>query len=253
MKRLSNKVSLITGAASGIGRAAATLFAREGAKIALLDIDEVGGQAAADEIDGLGGEAAFFRCDVSSAAEVERAVNAVLERFGGVDVLYNNAGIGYAAGITIGTVDDIPEANWDRVLDVNLKSVYLVSHFVVPAMKKSGGSIIHTSSIMGVRGLPGADAYTAAKGAIVALTRAMAKHLGQFGIRVNVICPGPVDTPLIAPMTSNPEWLRRECGGIPLGRIGKPEEIASVALFLASDEASFMSGAVVVVDGGGTA
>jgi len=253
MKRLSGKVSVITGAASGIGRAAAVLFAREGAKVALLDVDEERGQGVADEIRGAGGEGAFFACDVSAAEQVDSAINATLERFGGIDVLYNNAGIGYSAGITVGTVEDTPEANWERVLDVDLKSVYLVSKSVIPGMKKSGGSIIHTSSIMGLRGLVGADAYTAAKGGIIAVTRSMAKDLGPFGIRVNALCPGSVDTPLIAPVMSDPEWLRRQRETVPLGRIGTPAEIANVALFLAGDESSFMTGAVVVVDGGATA
>jgi len=253
MKRLENKVALITGAASGIGRAAAVLFAQEGAKVALLDVDGPQGDQVAGEIQSSGADAVFLRCDVSSSKEVEGAVSAALERFGEIGVLYNNAGIGYSTGITVGAVEDTPEQNWDRVLDVNLKSVYLVSKCVVPLMKKTGGSIIHTSSIMGLRGLTGADAYTASKGAIVALTRAMARDLGPFGVRVNVICPGPVDTPLIAPMTSDPEWVRRERKSIPLRRIGKPEEIARAALFLASDESSVMTGSVIVVDGGATA
>jgi len=254
MARLKDKTAIITGAASGIGRAAAALFAREGAKVGLLDVDEGAGCAAASEISAAGGNCVFLRCDVSSSAEVEGAVAAVLERHGRIDILYNNAGIGYSAGITIGTVDDMPEENWQRVIDVNLRSVYLLSKFVVPAMKRAGrGSIINTASIMALRGIPGAHAYTAAKGAIVALTRAMTRDLGRFGIRVNTLCPGTTDTPILEPLRSDPEWVRNSAASIPLGRFARPEEIANAALFLASDEASFMSGSIVVVDGGATA
>ena len=269
MGRLNGKTALITGSAMGIGRAAAELFAQEGAKLILLDVDEQAGRAAAEEIKGGGdgrddgqgqdknraqdrAEKMFLPCDVSSAEQVEAAVGKAAERFGRIDVLYNNAGIGYSAVIPVGTVETTGQADWQRVLEVNLNSVYLVSRFVVPHMKAGGGSIIHTSSVMGIRGMTGAESYTAAKGAIVALTRSMAREYGPAGIRVNCICPGLIDTPMVAPVTSDAEWLASAVAGIPLGRIGRPEEIARVALFLASDEASFVTGAIVVADGGTT-
>ena len=254
MDRLAGRVAVITGGAKGIGRAAACLFASEGARVAVLDLDEESGAAVVARIRREGGEAIFLACDVSCLVPVERAVGEALEQFGQIDILYNNAGIGYAAKIPVGTVADIPECNWHRVLDVNLKSVYLLSKFVVPIMKDAGrGSIIHTASVMALSGLPGAEVYTASKGAIVSLTRAMARDLGPHGIRVNTLCPGPVDTPMLAPVTSDPEWMREEEERIPLGRIAQPEEIAFAALYLASDESSFVTGSVLLVDGGMTA
>jgi NAD(P)-dependent dehydrogenase (short-subunit alcohol dehydrogenase family) len=254
MKRLHGKTALITGAASGIGRAAARLFAAEGAAVTLLDVDRTNGAEVAAAIRREGGTAEFVPCDVSASQQVRSAVAAMQERAGRIDILYNNAGIGYSAGITVGTVADISEENWQRVLDVNLKSVFLLSKFVVPIMKRQGsGSIIHTSSIMGLRGVPGAEAYTVSKGGIVALTRAMARDLGRFGIRVNVLCPGSVDTPMIASLTADPERVRRESKSIPLGRLGQPEDVARAALFLASDESSFVTGISLVVDGGTSA
>ena len=254
MDRLQGKVAVITGAAKGIGQAAARLFAAEGAKVGLLDIDEPGGEAVTEAIRDQGRDALFAACDVSSASEVRRAFDAVLERYGRIDVLYNNAGIGYSAGITVGTAEDMPEENWHRVLDVNLKSVYLTCKHVIPVMRRQGGgSIVNTASIMAFQGIPGAEAYSASKGGIVAMTRAMARNLAKAGIRVNVICPGTVDTPMIEPITSDPEWHTQRCEATPLGRIGQPEEVARVALFLASDEASFVTGSILVVDGGITA
>ncbi len=243
MKRLEGKTALITGGAQGIGFAGAKLFAEEGARVVIADINEAKGAAAAAEIG-----AKFVKCDVSKSADVQAAVAAC----GTVDVLYNNAGI-YWVGHD-GRLTDIAEDDWDRVIAINLRSVYLFSKYAIPGMMaKGGGAIINTASSAGVIGIPDCDAYTATKGAIVQLTKSLAAEYGRYGIRTNCIAPAAIMTPMMR--QSNPEnstfdeerFLKLRT---PLRRYGTPEEIAKVALFLGSDEASYLNGAIVVADGG---
>ncbi len=251
--RLEGKVALITGGTSGIGRATAVLFAREGARVSITGRDETRGLAVAREIEGAGGRALFVRMDVRRAADCKRAVDETLSAFGAVDVLFNNAGV-----FAPHTVPDCPEEEWDLQIDVNLKGTYLMSKQVLPSMiARRSGVIINNSSGWGLVGGDAAAAYCAAKGGVVLLTRAMAIDHGRQGIRVNCICPGDVETPMLPEDARSrglswEEYLRGAANR-PLGRIGRPEEIAQAALFLASDDASFMTGAVMAVDGGGTA
>ena len=243
MKRLDGKVALVTGGAQGIGFAGAKLFASEGAKVFIADINEAKGAAAAAEIGGT-----FVKCDVSKTEDVKAAVAAC----GKIDILYNNAGIywaGHDARLT-----DVSEDDWDKVIAVNLRSVFLFSKYVLlGGMMEKGGSIINTGSSAGMIGIPDCDAYTATKGAIVQLTKSMAAEYGRYGVRVNCISPAAIMTPMMR--QSNPEnssfdeerFLKLRT---PLRRYGTPEEIAKIALFLASDESSYLNGAIIVADGG---
>jgi len=250
---LEGKRALITGGASGIGRAAALLFAREGAAVAVADLNEAGGQAVVDQIRGEGGRAVFIRCDVTQAGDCRRAVEQAVAEFGGLDVLFNNAGI-----IRRATVVNADEADWDRVMAVNVKSVFLMSKVAVPVMAAAGGgAIVNTASGWGLVGGQKAAAYCASKGAVVLLTKAMALDHGPQGIRVNCICPGDTDTAMLrqeaAQLGEPVDRFLADSAQRPLGRLGRPEEVAQAALYLASDAASFVTGAALVVDGGGTA
>jgi len=251
--RLINKVALITGGNSGIGRATALLFAQEGAKIALTGRNEERGNNVVEEIRRASGRAFFIRSDVRIAKDCERAVDETLRQFGRLDILFNNAGVFYPH-----TVVDCPEAEWDLTIDINLKGTYLMSKLVLPAMIAQGsGVIINNSSGWGITGGNEAASYCASKGGVVLLTKAMAIDHGRQGIRVNCICPGDVDTPMLPADAKlrKIEWKDYlvEASNRPLGRIGTPDEIARAALFLATDDSSFMTGAVLAVDGGGTA
>ena len=244
MKRLEGKTAIVTGGAQGIGFAGAKLFAAEGAKVFIADINAEKGEKAADEIG-----ATFVKCDVSKAADVENVVKTA----GTVDVLYNNAGIFWTGHD--GRLTDISEEDWDRVIAINLKSVYLFSKFAIRSMLAAGrgGAIVNTGSSAAQIGIPDCDAYTATKGAIVQLTKSLAVEYGRYGIRTNCISPAAIMTPMMR--QSNPEnstfdeerFLKLRT---PLRRYGTPEEIAQVALFLASDESSYLNGAIVVADGG---
>jgi NAD(P)-dependent dehydrogenase (short-subunit alcohol dehydrogenase family) len=251
--RLQNKVALITGGTSGIGEATALLFAKEGAKIAITGRNEKRGHAVTERILESGGEAIFLRTDVRKADECRRAVNGTLNTFKRIDVLFNNAGIFYPH-----TTVDCSEEEWDLQIDINLKGTFMMSKYALPGMIEQGsGVIINNSSGWGIVGGDAAVAYCASKGGIVLLTKAMAIDHGRQGIRVNCICPGDVDTPMLpedARMRGQKwnEYLAG-CSNRPMGRIGTSEEIAKAALFLASDDSSFMTGATLVVDGGGTA
>ena len=253
MGALSGKRALITGGASGIGRAAALLFAREGAAVTVADIDAVGGRAVARAIETQGGHALFAPCDVSRAADCAQAVRRTVEAFGGLEIVLNAAGI-----IIRRSVLDLEEADWDRVMDVNAKSVYLISKAAIPILiAGGGGSIVNISSGWGLVGGPNAAAYCASKGAVVLLTKAMAIDLGPHRIRVNCLCPGDADTPMLreeARQLGQPEAdFLAASARRPLGRIGTPDEVAQAALFLASDASSYVTGAALVVDGGGLA
>ena len=251
--RLKDKVALITGGTSGIGQACALLFAREGAKVAITGRNESRGHAVTATILKAGGNAIFLRTDVRHAAECQRAVDETLKSFGRVDILFNNAGIFYPQ-----TTLECSEEEWDLQIDVNLKGTFLMSKCALPTMIAQGsGVIINNSSGWGLVGGDKAVAYCASKGGVVLLTKAMAVDHGGQGIRVNCICPGDVDTPML-PEDAKMRGLDWKtylagCENRPMGRIGTPEEIAKAVLFLASDDSSFMTGAALVVDGGGTA
>lgn len=247
--RLENKVAVITGAASGIGRACCIIFAREGARIVGADVDEAGGTETVDAVNANGGSAIFVRTDVSMAADTEHMAAETMRAFGAVHILVNNAGI-----IRAGTVMDTPEEVWDAVLDVNLKGLYLCGKYVIPHMIKSGGgSIINTSSAAGLVGAANQAAYDAAKGGAVNLSRQMALDFAQYNIRVNCLVPGGIDTPqsrnFIA-LRPNVKLIDAQKNWGALKRFGTAEEVANVALFLASDESSFVTGAPIIVDGG---
>lgn len=254
--RFEGKVALITGAASGQGRAAALLFAEEGARVVVSDVNGDGAEEVAGEIKGSGGEAVAVATDVSREVEVKAMIEATIEAFGRLDVLFNNAGVGYSAAdrFTMASVVETPEEDWDAVLAINLKGVAMGCKHAIPVMERQGGgAIVNNASINALVGLSGADAYTAAKGGVVSLTRVLAVDWGPKGIRVNCMCPGGVDTPMIAPAIADEAVLGFMRESTPLGRLARPEETARVALFLASEEASYLNGAVFPVDGGWTA
>jgi len=250
--QLAGKVALITGGASGIGRASAMLFAREGAAITVADLNADAGGRTADEIVKAGGRAFFERVDVTRAVECQRLVERAIREFGRIDILFNNAGI-----IRRATVLDLSEDDWDRVMAVNVKSIYLLSREVIPHMQKAGGgTIVNTASGWGLAGGAKAAVYCASKGAVVLLTKAMAIDHGPR-IRVNCICPGDTDTRMLREearqLGEENRCFLAESAKRPLGRVGTPEEIAQAALYLASDAASFVTGTALVVDGGGLA
>jgi NAD(P)-dependent dehydrogenase (short-subunit alcohol dehydrogenase family) len=251
--RLQNKVALITGGTSGIGEATAILFSKEGAQVAITGRDKKRGHAVTARILETGGKAIFIRTDVRRAAECHRAVDETLKTFGKLDILFNNAGVFYPH-----TILDCTEEEWDLQLDINLKGTFLMSKFALPGMIQQGsGVIINNSSGWGIVGGDKAVAYCASKGGVVLLTKAMAIDHGPQGIRVNCICPGDVDTPML-PEDARMRGLKwadylAGCASRPLGRIGTVDEIAKATLFLASEDSSFMTGAALVVDGGGTA
>jgi NAD(P)-dependent dehydrogenase (short-subunit alcohol dehydrogenase family) len=253
---LDGKVCLITGAGSGMGRAAALLFASRGAQVVCADIDGRSAEETVADIAATGGAGSAVQADVSKAEDVERMIAAGEEQFGGLDVLYNNAGLwltspeGYIFGQTDAPSPLLAEEVWQRTIDVNLKGTYLCCRFGIPALRRrGGGSIVNVSSIAAFRvGSGASDAYTAAKGGVLAITRTLAVEHARAGIRVNCIVPGPIETPLVEPY---PEEQRAAfTASIPLGRWGRPEEVAQMALFLASDASSFCTGQAYVVDGG---
>jgi NAD(P)-dependent dehydrogenase (short-subunit alcohol dehydrogenase family) len=250
---LENKVAIITGGASGIGRATALLFAREGAKVVIADLNETGGRELVKEISCQGGRALFEPADVTCDADCYRVVQRASHEFGAIHILFNNAGIIRRASVT-----ELSEEDWDRVMAVNVKSMFLMCRHVIPLMAKSGGgSIINMASGWGLAGGPRAVVYCASKGAVVLLTKAMAVDHGTQKIRVNCICPGDTDTAMLrneAQQLGEPsESFLAEAARRPLGRVGKPEEIAQAALYLAHDASSFVTGTALVVDGGGLA
>jgi NAD(P)-dependent dehydrogenase (short-subunit alcohol dehydrogenase family) len=252
VSRLASRVALITGAGNGMGREAARLFSAEGARVVVADSAEEAGVATVDMVRQAGGDATFVPVDVSEDAQVRDLVDATMRTYGALHVLYNNAGIFPAND---GSVIDTPEATWDRVIDVNLKGVWLGCKHGVPAMLDSGGgSVINVASFVALMGAATPQiAYTASKGGVLALTRELAVEYARRNVRANALCPGPIETPMLLELMSDPDWARRRLVHIPMGRPGRPEELAKAALFLASDDSSFMTGAALVVDGGITA
>jgi NAD(P)-dependent dehydrogenase (short-subunit alcohol dehydrogenase family) len=250
--RLEGKVALITGAGSGMGRAAAELFAQEGAKVVVTDVVDAAGDATVDAVRAAGGDATYVRADVSNAADCDAMVECARDTYGALHVLYNNAGIFPADD---GGVLDTPEPTWERVMDINLKGVWLGCKAGIPAMIASGGgSIVNVASFVALMGAATAQiAYTSSKGGVLAMTREMAVEYARRGIRANALCPGPIQTPLLEELLSDPQRRARRLVHIPMGRLGRAEELARAALFLASDDSSFMTGASLVVDGGITA
>ncbi len=251
-KRLEGKVALITGAGSGMGRAAAELFASEGARVVVTDVVDDAGNATVAAVRAAGGDATYVRADVSSGRDCEAMVRCTTDTYGALHVLYNNAGIFPADD---GGVLDTPESTWEQVMQINLKGVWLGCRAGIPAMIASGGgSIVNVASFVALVGAATAQiAYTTSKGGVLSMTREIAVEYARQGIRANALCPGPIQTPLLEELLSDPARRARRMVHIPMGRLGRAEELARAALFLASDDASFMTGASLVVDGGITA
>ncbi|MFQ5514893.1 MAG: glucose 1-dehydrogenase [Myxococcota bacterium] len=247
--RLEGRVCVITGAASGIGCASALLFAREGGRVLVADLDGEGASRVADEIRSAGGEAQPFAVDVSRSAEVEAMVAAAERIFGAVHVLFNNAGIFPAED---GGPEETDEQVWERVLRVNLTGVFLGCKHGLPALLRAGGgSLINTASFVAVMGAAAAQiAYTASKGGVLALTREVAAIYARRGIRANALCPGPVETPLLRELLADPAARARRLVHVPMGRFAQVDEVAAAALFLASDDSRYVNGAGLMVDGG---
>lgn len=252
MGRLDGKVAVITGAGSGMGRCAAELFAAEGARVVVADDAEDAGRDAVESVRAAGGQAAFVRVDVSDTDQVAEMVRLATSTYDGLHILYNNAGI-FPADDT--GVVETPESAWERVMEVNLKGVWLGCKHAIPAMLDSGGgAIVNVASFVALMGAATAQiAYTSSKGGVLAMTREIAVEYARRGIRANALCPGPIETPLLAELMADPARRARRLVHIPMGRLGRAEELARAALFLASDDASFMTGAALVVDGGITA
>ena len=249
--RLEKKVAIITGAGSGIGRASAIMFAKEGAKVAVADIDDKGGEETVASIKSNGGEAIFVQTDVSKATDAENLIKKTKDKFENIDILFNNAG----TPMSNIPIENLDEATWDRIYRVNVKGVFLTMKYAIPVMKKAGkGSIINLASMGGVRPLPGTNAYASSKAAVIHLTKAVAIEIAEYKIRVNYINPAAVDTPMLPQFRPKgmdlDELYKGAKASMPLGRIAKPEDIAYAALYLASDESSLLTGTGIDVNGG---
>ena len=246
----AGKVAVVTGAASGIGRAAALAFAREGANVVVADVSEQGNQETARMIEALGARALAVRCDVTRAADVKAALDKGVEAFGRLDFAFNNAGVEQP----VTPAADLTEEEWDRIVDINLRGVFLCMKYEIPFMlKQGGGAIVNTSSGAGVKGIAGQAAYCAAKFGMIGLTRAAALDYAKSNIRVNAVCPGFVDTPMMQRFTGGtPQGRQLVANGEPVGRPAAPEEIAAAVVWLCSDAAGFVIGHAMVIDGGQT-
>ncbi|TQS46140.1 SDR family NAD(P)-dependent oxidoreductase [Cryptosporangium phraense] len=256
MTGLQGAVVIVTGGASGQGLAATRLFAERGSTVVIADWNRTGAEEAAAKLTADGTPALGIQVDVSDEAAVAAMVDATMDRFGRIDVLFNNAGVGFSARsrYAMASVVDTPAEDWDAILAINLKGPALCCKHVLPIMATQGrGAVVNNASINGLVAMPGADAYTAAKGGLVALTRVLAADWGPRGVRVNCICPGGVDTPMISEILHADGGREAAAAGNPLGRVARPDEIASVAVFLASDAASYVNGVILPVDGGHTA
>lgn len=252
MNTLTGKTAIVTGGASGIGKATALLLAQEGAAVVIADINPEQGKLTEQEINAAGGRAVFAPCNVAKAEDCQRVVQTAVERFGSLDILFNNAGIIRRTNVT-----NISEEDWDFVMAVNVKSIYLMCKYAVPHMSARGGAIVNTGSGWGIKGGRNAISYCASKGAVVNMTRALAIDHGAQNIRVNCICPGDTDTPMLRnearQLGQAEEQFLAEAKERPLNRYAQPIEIAQAVLYLVSDAASYVTGAVLAVDGGGTA
>ncbi len=256
--KLQGKVALITGAGTGVGRAAMILFAQEGATVVGCSRTQSNGDETMRLVRAAGGQGAFHAADVGNAADCQRIVNSTVSQFGRLDILVNNASVGYSYSGSMDAIMDTPEADWDDVIRINLKSVYLMCKLAIPEMRKAGGgAIVNVASIGGIRGMLDAHAYSAAKGGVVNLTRSLAITYGPENIRTNCLAPGGIDTPMIAPRMGDINALLADAATAtmisPLGRVGTPEEMAKAIFYLASPDASYTNGAILVVDGGHTA
>ena len=248
MRRFEGRAALVTGGSSGIGRATALAFAAEGARVAIGDIDPVGGHETIRRIRDAGGEAIFIRADVRIAGEVKNLVDGTVEAFGRLDCAFNNAGINGNA-VTVSRCD---EESWDQVMDIDIKGVFLSMKYELPEMRKGkGGSIVNNASVMGLVGDGSHPAYSTSKHGVVGLTRTAAVVYAKAGIRINAVCPGPVLTPLMDRLTDgHPEIEQLMISKIPMARMARPEEVAKAVLFLCSDDASYITGHPLAVDGG---
>ncbi len=250
---LKGKTAVVTGGASGIGRGTAIRLAEMGADIALIDIRQDKGEEVVKEIESINGRAVLFICDVSSGSDCKRITGKIIEKFGKIDILFNNAGVAVRKDSV-----DLTEEEWDIALDVTLKGIFLLSHHIIPYMiKNGGGSIINTGSGWSLKGGPKAVSYCAAKGGVLNLTRAMAIDHGKHNIRVNCVCPGDIDTPMLrsecAQLNESEDSFMKDAANRPIARVGTPEDVADAVLFLASNMSKWITGTHLVVDGGGIA
>lgn len=248
--KLAGKVAIVTGAASGIGRASAIVFAREGAKVVVADRSEAGGTETVAHILSAGGVAHFAQVDVAKEDDIRAMVNATVARWGTVDILFNNAGV-----VLVKSIEQMTEEEWDRVMSINVKAVFLATKHVAPVMRQNGGgAILNTGSIASFTGQVGTPAYSASKGAVALLTKSLALDLGRVGIRVNCICPGITDTPMLREHLGHGKEgearIRARLARVPLGAILQPEDVARAALYLVSDDSAGITGVLHVVDGG---
>ncbi|MDA0709167.1 MAG: SDR family oxidoreductase [bacterium] len=251
---LENKVMLVTGGSSGIGRAAALAFVREGARVAVVDVDEGGGADTVGLLHDAGGEAIFIRADVSRAADVEAMVLQTVAHFGRLDCGFNNAAAVRVHLEAISPTHEYPEENWDRVIAVNLKGVWLCMKYELRQMLKQGkGAIVNTASALGLVGVENLSGYVASKHGVVGITKTAALEYATLGIRVNAVCPGYIQTPMTEGRLEDPEAKARMLAKEPMGRVGTPEEVAEAVVWLSSDAASFVTGHAMSVDGGWTA